>query len=93
MTGHALLCLIKPIIYDQIDSSFIFCFCGTNLEIDVNYDLTSDFFYIYKRTIVDTQLGHFEWSAGEGGRRHFLEKEENSKNTFLGLLEVYSHFC
>ena len=38
-------------------------------------------------------LGHFEWSAGEGGRRHFLGNEENSKNTFLGLLEVYSHFC
>ena len=45
--------LLKPIIYDQIDSSFISCFYGAILEIDVNYDLTSDFFYMYKRTIVD----------------------------------------
>ena len=44
---------IKAIIYDQIDSSFISCFYGAILEIDVNYDLTSDFFYMYKRTIVD----------------------------------------
>ena len=36
----------KAIIYDQIDSSFIFCFYGAILEIDANYDLTSDFFYI-----------------------------------------------
>ena len=42
----------KAIIYDQIGSSFISCFYGAILEIDVNYDLTSDFFYIYKRTIV-----------------------------------------
>ena len=34
----------KAIIYDQIDSSFITCFYGAILEIDVNYDLTSDFF-------------------------------------------------
>ena len=37
---------IKAIIYNQIDSSFISCFYGGILEIDVNYDLTSDFFYI-----------------------------------------------
>ena len=43
---------IKAKIYDQIDSSFISCFNGAILEIDVNYDLTSDLF-IYKRTIVD----------------------------------------
>ena len=42
----------NAIIYDQIDSSFISCFYGAILEIDVNYDLTSDFLYIYKRTIV-----------------------------------------
>ena len=42
----------KAIIYDQIDSSFISCFYGAILEIDVNYDLTLRFFYIYKRTIV-----------------------------------------
>ena len=30
----------KAIIYDQIDSSFISCFYGAILEIDVNYDLT-----------------------------------------------------
>ena len=42
----------KAIIYDQIVSSFISCFYGAILEIDVNYDLTSGFFYIYKRTIV-----------------------------------------
>ena len=34
---------IKAIIFDQIDSSFIFCFHGAILEIDVNYDLTSDY--------------------------------------------------
>ena len=28
----------KAIIYDQIDSSFIFCFYRAILEIDVNYD-------------------------------------------------------
>ena len=37
---------IKAIIYSQIDSSFISCFYGAILEIDVNYDLTSDFLYI-----------------------------------------------
>ena len=37
---------IKAIIYDKIDSSSISCFYGAILEIDVNYDLTSDFFYI-----------------------------------------------
>ena len=37
---------IKAIIYDQIDSSFKSCFYGAILEIDSNYDLTSDFFYI-----------------------------------------------
>ena len=37
---------IKAIIYDQIDSPFVSCFYGAILEIDVNYDLTSDFFYI-----------------------------------------------
>ena len=36
----------KAIIYDQIDSSFISYFYGAILEIDVNYDLTSDFLYI-----------------------------------------------
>ena len=46
-------CFVKAIIYDQIDSSFISCFYGAILEIDVNYDLTSDFFNMYKRTIVD----------------------------------------
>ena len=30
----------KAIIYDQIDSSFISCFYGAILEIEVNYDLT-----------------------------------------------------
>ena len=44
---------IKAIIYDQIDSSFISCFYGAILEIDVNYDLTVRLFFIYKRTIVD----------------------------------------
>ena len=39
---------IKAIIYDQIDSSFISCFYGAILEIEVNYDVTSDFFYISK---------------------------------------------
>ena len=38
----------KAIIYDQIDSSFISCFYGAILEIDVNYDLTSDFFIYIK---------------------------------------------
>ena len=38
----------NAIIYDQIDSSFIYCFYGTILEIDVNYDLTSDFFIYIK---------------------------------------------
>ena len=47
MTGHALLRLIA-IIYDQIDSSFISCFYGAILEIDVNYDLTSDFLIYIK---------------------------------------------
>ena len=37
---------IKAIIYYQIDSSFISRFYGAILEIDVNYDLTSDFLYI-----------------------------------------------
>ena len=37
---------IKAIIYSQIDSSFISSFYGAILEIDVNYDLTSDFLYI-----------------------------------------------
>ena len=44
---------VKAIIYDQIDASFISCFYGAILEIGVNYDLTSDFFYMYKRTVVD----------------------------------------
>ena len=44
---------IKAIIYDQIDSSFISCFYGAILEIDINYDLTSDYFYMYKKTTVD----------------------------------------
>ena len=35
---------IKATIYDQIDASFISCFYGAILEIDVNYDLTPDFF-------------------------------------------------
>ena len=35
---------VKAIIYDQIDASFISCFYGAILEIDVNYDLKSDFF-------------------------------------------------
>ena len=35
---------IKAIIYDQIDASFISCFYGAILEIDVNYDMMSDFF-------------------------------------------------
>ena len=35
---------IKAIIYDLIDSSFISCFYGAILEIDVIYDLTRDFF-------------------------------------------------
>ena len=39
---------IKAIIYDQIDSSFISCFYGANLVIDVNYDLTSDYFLYIK---------------------------------------------
>ena len=40
---------IKAIIYDQIDSSFISCFYGFYiLEIDVNYDLTSDYFLYIK---------------------------------------------
>ena len=38
----------KAIIYDQIDSSFISCFYGAILEIDVNYDLTSDFLIYIK---------------------------------------------
>ena len=37
----------KAIIYDQIDYAFISCFYGVILEIDVNYDLSSDFLYIY----------------------------------------------
>ena len=37
---------IKAIIYDQIASSVISCFYGAILEIDSNYDLTADFFYI-----------------------------------------------
>ena len=36
----------EVIIHDQIDSSFTSCFYGAILEIAVNYDLTSDFFYI-----------------------------------------------
>ena len=36
----------KAIIYDHNDSFFISCFYGDILEIDVNYDLTADFFYI-----------------------------------------------
>ena len=44
---------IKAIIYDQIDSSFKSCFYGAILEIDINYDLTSDYFYMYKKTTVD----------------------------------------
>ena len=39
---------IKAIIYDQIDSSFLTCFYGGILEIDANYDLTSDFFIYIK---------------------------------------------
>ena len=39
---------IKAIIYDQIDSSFISCFYGAILEIDANYDLTSDYFLYIK---------------------------------------------
>ena len=38
----------KAIIYDQIDFSFISCFYGAILAIDVNYDLTSDFFIYIK---------------------------------------------
>ena len=38
----------NAIIYDQIDSSFIYCFYGAILEIDVNYDLSSDFFIYIK---------------------------------------------
>ena len=38
----------KAIKYDQIDSSFISCYYGAILEIDVNYDLTSDFFIYIK---------------------------------------------
>ena len=38
----------KTIIYDQIDSSFISCFYGAMLEIDVNSDLTSDFLIYIK---------------------------------------------
>ena len=34
---------IKAIIFDQIDSTFISCFYGAIFEIDVNYDLTSDY--------------------------------------------------
>ena len=44
---------IKAIIYYQIDSSFVSCFYGAILEIDINYDLTSDYFYMYKKTTVD----------------------------------------
>ena len=44
--GTRLASSIKAIIYNQIVSSFISCFYGAILEIDVNYDLTSDFFYI-----------------------------------------------
>ena len=38
----------KAIMCDQIDSSFISCVYGAILEIDVNYDLTSDFFIYIK---------------------------------------------
>ena len=38
----------KAILYDQIDSSFISFFYGANLEIEVNYDLTSNFFIYIK---------------------------------------------
>ena len=38
----------KAIIYDLIDSSFTSCFYGAILEIDVNYDLTSDFLIYIK---------------------------------------------
>ena len=38
----------KAIIYGQIDSSFISCFYGAILKIDVNYGLTSDFFIYIK---------------------------------------------
>ena len=38
----------KAIISDQVDSSFIPCFYGAILEIDVNYYLTSDFFLYIK---------------------------------------------
>ena len=38
----------KAIIYDQIDSSFISLLLRAILEIDVNYDLTSDFFIYIK---------------------------------------------
>ena len=38
----------KAIISDQVDSSFISCFYGAILEIDVNYDLMSDFFIYIK---------------------------------------------
>ena len=41
----------KAIIYDQIDSSFIFCFYGAILEIVVSYDWTSDFFLYIKRPL------------------------------------------
>ena len=44
--GTRLASSIKAIIYNQIDSSFISCFCGAILEIGVNYDSTSDFFDI-----------------------------------------------
>ena len=37
---------IKAKIFYKIDSSFISRFYGAILEIDVNYDLTSDFLYI-----------------------------------------------
>ena len=41
----------KAIIYDQIDSSYISCFYGAILEIDVNYDLTLDFLIYIKGSL------------------------------------------
>ena len=38
------------------------------------------------------QLGHFEWSAGEAGRRHFLEKKKIVKMRFRPFRSLFALF-